>query len=33
MSVEVENGLITRIYVMRNPHKLTHLDEPARLAR
>ncbi|MFI9491306.1 RNA polymerase sigma-70 factor [Streptomyces halstedii] len=33
VSIEVENGLITRIYVVRNPHKLTHLDEPARLAR
>ncbi|RPK36904.1 ECF RNA polymerase sigma factor SigJ [Streptomyces sp. ADI92-24] len=33
VSIEVENGLITRIYVVRNPHKLTRLDEPARLAR
>ncbi|MFI1829697.1 RNA polymerase sigma-70 factor [Streptomyces sp. NPDC020412] len=33
VSIEVEDGLITRIYVVRNPHKLTRLDEPARLAR
>jgi RNA polymerase sigma-70 factor (ECF subfamily) len=29
----VENGRVTRIYVMRNPRKLTRLDEPAQLAR
>ncbi|WP_414490440.1 hypothetical protein [Streptomyces halstedii] len=32
VSVEVENGLITRIHVVRSPHKLTQLDEPARPA-
>ncbi|AOR33550.1 RNA polymerase subunit sigma-24 [Streptomyces fodineus] len=29
----VEAGRITRIYVVRNPHKLAYLDEPAELAR
>jgi RNA polymerase sigma-70 factor (TIGR02957 family) len=33
VSLVVENGRVTRIYVVRNPHKLTHLDEPAELAR
>ncbi|MFD6274076.1 RNA polymerase sigma-70 factor [Streptomyces sp. NPDC060209] len=33
VSIEVENGRITRIYVVRNPRKLTHLDEPAELSR
>ena len=33
VSLVVENGRITRIYVMRNPRKLTRLDEPAALAR
>ncbi|GGM05718.1 hypothetical protein GCM10010129_56670 [Streptomyces fumigatiscleroticus] len=33
VSLEVENGRITWIYVVRNPHKLTHLDELAQLAR
>ncbi|WP_394825739.1 RNA polymerase sigma-70 factor [Pendulispora albinea] len=33
VSLAVENGRITRIYVMRNPRKLTRLDEPAKLAR
>ncbi|NEC07282.1 RNA polymerase sigma-70 factor [Streptomyces sp. SID7909] len=33
VSIEIDNGLITRIYVVRNPHKLTRLDEPARLSR
>ncbi|WP_406008231.1 RNA polymerase sigma-70 factor [Streptomyces sp. NBC_00637] len=33
VSVVVENGLVTRIYLMRNPRKLTRLDEPAELAR
>ncbi|KIF75801.1 RNA polymerase sigma24 factor [Streptomyces sp. 150FB] len=33
VSLEVENGRITRIYVIRNPHKLTRLDEPADLVR
>jgi len=33
VSVVVEDGRVSRIYVVRNPHKLTHLDEPASLAR
>ncbi|MFI5876586.1 RNA polymerase sigma factor SigJ [Streptomyces sp. NPDC051445] len=33
VSLVVENGLVTRVYLMRNPHKLTRLDEPAGLAR
>ncbi|HEX5191731.1 MAG TPA: RNA polymerase sigma-70 factor [Solirubrobacteraceae bacterium] len=33
VSVDVEDGLITRIFVTRNPHKLTRLDRPAELAR
>ena len=33
VSLVVENGRITRIYVMRNPRKLTRLDEPAELVR
>jgi RNA polymerase sigma-70 factor (ECF subfamily) len=33
VSVVVEDGRITRIYVVRNPRKLTRLDEPAELAR
>jgi RNA polymerase sigma-70 factor (ECF subfamily) len=33
VSVVVENGLITRIFAMRNPHKLTRLDEEAELTR
>ncbi|MFH8563067.1 RNA polymerase sigma-70 factor [Streptomyces sp. NPDC017988] len=33
LSAVVEDGRITRIYVMRNPRKLTRLDEPARLTR
>ncbi len=32
-SLVVENGRVTRIYVMRNPRKLTRLDRPAELAR
>jgi hypothetical protein len=32
VSVAVENGRITRIYAMRNPSKLTRLDEEAELA-
>jgi RNA polymerase sigma-70 factor (TIGR02957 family) len=32
-SLVVENGRVTRIYVVRNPRKLTRLDEPAELAR
>ncbi|MEW2046834.1 RNA polymerase sigma factor SigJ [Streptomyces sp. NPDC005476] len=33
VSLVVENGLVIRVYLMRNPHKLTRLDEPAGLAR
>ena len=33
VSLVVEEGSITRIYVMRNPGKLTRLDRPAELAR
>ncbi|WP_029136671.1 RNA polymerase sigma-70 factor [Nakamurella lactea] len=33
VSVVVEDGSITRIYLMRNPQKLTRLDRPAALAR
>ncbi|MER6063330.1 RNA polymerase sigma-70 factor [Streptomyces sp. NPDC001792] len=33
VSVTVEDGRITRIHVVRNPHKLTRLNEPAELAR
>jgi RNA polymerase sigma-70 factor (ECF subfamily) len=33
VSLAIENGRITRIYVIRNPHKLTRLDEPASLSR
>ncbi|GAA5004122.1 RNA polymerase sigma-70 factor [Streptomyces siamensis] len=33
VSLAVEDGRITRIYVVRNPRKLTRLDEPADLAR
>ncbi|WP_406331062.1 RNA polymerase sigma-70 factor [Streptomyces sp. NBC_00203] len=33
VSLVVENGQVTRIYLMRNPRKLTRLDEPAELAR
>jgi RNA polymerase sigma-70 factor (ECF subfamily) len=33
VSFAVEKGRITRIYVVRNPQKLTRLDEPAELAR
>jgi RNA polymerase sigma-70 factor (TIGR02957 family) len=32
-SLVVENGRVTRIYVIRNPRKLTRLDQPAELAR
>ncbi|MGW5432524.1 RNA polymerase sigma-70 factor [Streptomyces sp. NPDC004059] len=32
VSVTVEDGRITRIHVVRNPHKLTRLNEPAELA-
>ena len=33
VSLVVENGRITRVYLMRNPRKLTRLDEPSELAR
>ena len=33
VSLAVENGRVTRIYVVRNPRKLTRLDAPAELAR
>ncbi|WP_250300977.1 RNA polymerase sigma-70 factor [Streptomyces sp. A 4/2] len=33
VSLVVEDGRITRIYAIRNPRKLTRLDEPSQLAR
>jgi RNA polymerase sigma-70 factor (ECF subfamily) len=33
LSLLVENGQVTRIYVTRNPRKLVRLGEPAQLAR
>jgi RNA polymerase sigma-70 factor (TIGR02957 family) len=33
VSLVVENRRVTRIYVMRNPQKLTRLEEPAELTR
>jgi RNA polymerase sigma-70 factor (ECF subfamily) len=33
MSLAFDEGRVTGIYVMRNPEKLTRLDEPAELAR
>jgi RNA polymerase sigma-70 factor (ECF subfamily) len=33
VSLAVENGRITRIYLIRNPQKLTRLDQPVALAR
>jgi len=33
VSLVVEDGRITRVYLVRNPLKLTRLDEPADLAR
>lgn len=33
ISLQIEDGRITRIYAMRNPHKLARLDEPALLSR
>ncbi|MEV6169508.1 RNA polymerase sigma-70 factor [Streptomyces sp. NPDC051954] len=33
VSLAVADGRITRIYVVRNPRKLTRLDQPAELAR
>jgi RNA polymerase sigma-70 factor (ECF subfamily) len=33
ISLVVENGRITRIFAVRNPHKLAHLDAAAVLSR
>lgn len=33
MSLTVESGLITRIFAIRNPHKLAGLDQVAALSR
>ena len=33
VSLSVENGRITRIFAIRNPHKLARLDGVAPLAR
>ena len=33
VSLVVEDGQVTRVYLMRNPRKLTRLDEPADLSR
>jgi RNA polymerase sigma-70 factor, ECF subfamily len=33
VSLVVEDGRVTRVYIMRNPHKLARLDETAQLAR
>ena len=33
VSLAVENGRASRIYLMRNPHKLTRLDAPSELTR
>ena len=33
ISVQIEDGRITRIFTMRNPHKLERLDEPTPLQR
>src|SRR3712207_5166423 len=33
VSLEVADGRITRIYAIRNPHKLARLDEEAKLSR
>ncbi len=33
VSLVVEDGRVTRVYIMRNPHKLTRLGETAQLAR
>ena len=32
-SLVVEDGRVTRVYLIRNPRKLIRLDEPADLAR
>jgi hypothetical protein len=33
VSPVVADGRVTRVYLVRNPQKLTRLDEPAALAR
>ncbi|MFN2557495.1 MAG: RNA polymerase sigma-70 factor [Nitriliruptorales bacterium] len=33
VSLAIDNGRITRIYAIRNPHKLARLDKPAPLSR
>ncbi|MFF7993468.1 RNA polymerase sigma-70 factor [Kitasatospora xanthocidica] len=33
ISLAVADGLVTRVYIVRNPQKLTRLDSPAALAR
>jgi RNA polymerase sigma-70 factor (ECF subfamily) len=33
VSLAIENGRITRIYAIRNPHKLARLNEPSPLSR
>jgi hypothetical protein len=33
VSLEIADGRITRIYAIRNPHKLARLDEEATLSR
>ena len=33
ISLVVDAGRVTHLYIHRNPHKLTRLDEPARLSR
>jgi RNA polymerase sigma-70 factor (TIGR02957 family) len=33
VSLAVQNGRVTRIYAVANPHKLTRLDQPAELVR
>ncbi|WP_416874760.1 RNA polymerase sigma-70 factor [Kitasatospora sp. SC0581] len=33
VSLAVENGRVTRVYIVRNPRKLTRLDTPADLTR
>lgn len=33
ISLDVEDGQVTRVYLVRNPRKLTRLDRPAQLSR
>lgn len=33
LSLELAGGKITRIYIVRNPHKLSHIHHPAELTR